>query len=276
MKAKIVFEPHIPTALRRAFEYAGSRGFVASMPQLLAARASAPYDNIIWNTWFTANSEESVVTTPHGNHVVVAINGGGILASPDRIEQSLHANQERLSPYGLTGQTAIKISTKEAQDLLKGKLPDGSEVPLFSFDEFRQGIRNLPMRHGVILDYELARKSKRGYEYFDILKDDPNMIVRAGGVEALAAYLDRFRKRHDTERMGNWHPYNRIDPGQPQTRIPFLAGNRGGIGSDKATGFGYDEEYGLGGDASTVGMARYVAVAPSGTSSNLRDIDFEH
>ncbi len=100
MKARIVFEPHIPTALRRAFEYAGSRGFVASMPQLLAARASAPYDNIIWNTWFTANSEESVVTTPHGNHVVVAINGGGILASPDRIELSLHANQERLSPDG--------------------------------------------------------------------------------------------------------------------------------------------------------------------------------
>ena len=276
MKAKIVFEPHIPTALRRAFEYAGSRGFVASMPQLLAARASAPYDNLIWNTWFTANSEESVVTTPHGNHVVVAINGGGILASPDRIEQSLHANQEHSSPDGLTGQTAIKISTKEAQDLLKGKLPDGSEVPLYSFDELRQGIRNLPIRHGVILDYELARKSRRGYEYFDILKDDPNMIVRAGGVEALAAYLDRFRKRHDTERMGNWHPYNRIDPDQPQTRIPFLAGNRGGIDSDKATGFGYDEEYGLGGDASTVGMARYVAVAPSGTSVNLRDIDFEH
>ena len=29
--------------------------------------------------------------------------------------------------------------------------------------------------------------------------------------------------------MGNWHPYNRIDPDQPQTRIVFLAGNQGGV-----------------------------------------------
>ena len=64
MQAAIIFEPHIPTALRRALEYAGKDGFVASMPALLHARTNAPYDNIIWNTWFTSNSEESVVTTP--------------------------------------------------------------------------------------------------------------------------------------------------------------------------------------------------------------------
>ncbi len=64
MEAEIIFEPHVPNALRRALEYAGDDGFVASMPQLLRARANAPYDNIIWNTWFTSNSEESVVTTP--------------------------------------------------------------------------------------------------------------------------------------------------------------------------------------------------------------------
>ena len=36
-QAKIFFEPHIPTALRRALEYAGDDGFVASMPQLMHA-----------------------------------------------------------------------------------------------------------------------------------------------------------------------------------------------------------------------------------------------
>ncbi len=75
--------------------------------------------------------------------------------------------------------------------------------------------------------------------------------------------------------MGNWHPFNRIDPDQPQTRIPFLAGNKGGIGSDDATGYGYDEEYGMGGDASTVGMARYVAVAPRDMSTSQRELNFE-
>ena len=88
MQAAIIFEPHIPTALRRALHYAGDDGFVASMPQLLHARTNASYDNIIWNTWFTSYTEESVVTTPQGNHVVVAIHGGGIFASPDRFERS--------------------------------------------------------------------------------------------------------------------------------------------------------------------------------------------
>ena len=77
MEAEIIFEPHVPNALRQALEYAGEDGFVASMPQLLHARTYASYDNIIWNTWFTSNSEESVVTTPQGNRVVVAVHGGG-------------------------------------------------------------------------------------------------------------------------------------------------------------------------------------------------------
>ena len=278
MQARMFFEPHIPSALRRALQYAGDDGFVASMPQLLHARSNAPYDNIIWNTWFTANSEESVVRTPQGKHVVVAVHGGGILASPERMERSLHADLSRHNSEGLTGQTAMKISAREARDVLGGRLPDGSEIPVFPFGEFKRGIAHLPRRYGVILDFDLARQAKRGYERFEVLKDEPNMIVRAGGVEPLAVYLDRFRARHDTKLMGNWHPYNRIDPDQPQTRIPFLAGNRGGIGSegnDQGLGWGYDAEYGMGGDASTVGMARYVAVAPRHVGTSLRDLDFE-
>ena len=277
MQAEIFFEPHIPTALRRALDYAGDDGFVASMPQLLHARTHAPFDNIIWNTWFTANSEESVVTTPQGNHVVVAVHGGGIFGSPERFERSLHADLDHHNSEGLTGQTAAKITTREAHDLLDGHLPDGTGFPVYPFAEFRRGIANLPRRYGVILDFAVARRSKRGYEKFEVLKDDPNMIVRAGGVEANIAYLDKFKSRHDTERMGNWHPFNRIDPDVPQTRIPFLAGNRGGIGSEgenQGLGWGYDAEYGMGGDASMVDMARYVAVAPRAVATSLRDLDF--
>ena len=277
MQAEIIFEPHIPTALRRALQYARDDGFVASMPQLLHARANAPYDNVIWNTWFTANSEENVVTTPQGNHVVVAVHGGGIFASPNRFERSFYADLNRHNSEGVTGQSAAKITTQEAHDLLLGKLPDGSEIPIFPFDEFRRGIDNLPMRYGVVLDFKLAQSAKRGYESFDVLRDEANMIVRAGGVEPLAAYLDKFRNRHNTTLMGNWHPYNRIDPNQPQTRILFLAGNKGGVGTEGPDGYaeGYDEEYGLGGDASMIGMARYVAVTPYDVSTSLQNLDFE-
>jgi len=284
MQAAIIFEPHIPTALRRALHYAGDDGFVASMAALLHARTNAPYDNIIWNTWFTSNSEESVVTTPQGNRVVVAVHGGGIFASPDRFERSYHADLNRFNSEGLTGQTAAKITEHEARDVLEGRLPDGSEIPVYAFDEFKRGIAGLPMRYGVVLDFEMARKAKRGYESVDTLRDEPNMIVRAGGMEPLAAYLDKYRNRHNTNLMGNWHPYNRIDPDQPQTRIPFLAGNKGGVGSDDVLTnprltyediHGYDTEYGLGGDASMVGMARYVAVTPRDVSTSLRNLDFE-
>ena len=277
LQAAIFFEPHIPSALQRALDYAGDDGFVASMPQLLHARANAPYDNIIWNTWFTSNSEESVVTTKQRNRVVVAVHGGGIFARPARFERSYHADLDRSNSEGITGQTAAKISEQEGHDLLQGRLSDGAEIPVYPFDEFKRGIKDLPMRYGVILDFELARKSKNGYESFEVLKNEANMIVRAGGVEPLAAYLDKFRDRHNTELMGNWHPYNHIDPDQPQTRIPFLAGNKGGVGSEDEDSYlyGYDSEYGLGGYAAMVGMARYVAVAPRDVSASLQNLDFE-
>ena len=276
MEAEIIFASHLPIALQRALSYAGEDGFVASMPQLLHARTHADYDNIIWNTWFTSYSEESVVTTPQGNHVIVAIHGGGIYASPERFEKMYLATSDYSNTHGYTEQYAGKISAQEARDVLAGRLPDGSELPVYPFAEFKQGISDLPIRYGVILDYELARKSLRGYEEFEVLKDDPNMIVRAGGVEANAAYLDKFRDRHNTDLMGHWHPYNRINPDQSQTRVPFLAGNQGGWGTedDDFGEYGYDSEYGLGGDATMGGMARFVAVAPRDDSSNLRQLPF--
>jgi hypothetical protein len=274
-EAEIIFESYATTAFRRALEYAGDDGFVASMPQLLHARANAPYDNIIWNTWFTSNSEECVVTTKQGNHVVVAVHGGGILATPERFERSLHADLNRSNPEGLTGDYAAKISEREARDVLEGKLPDGTEIPVYPFDDFKRGIADLPRRYAVILDYELARKSKKGFQSFDVLRDEPNMIVRAGGVEPLAAYLDKAQTRHDTKLMGNFHPFDHIDPDQPQTRAIFLAGNNGGVGSEGDYNHGYDSEYGIGGYASMDGMARYVAVAPRDVSTSLRYLDFE-
>jgi len=108
------------------------------------------------------------------------------------------------------------------------------------------------------------------------------MIVRAGGVESAAAYLDKARSRHNTSRMGNWHAFNSIkDPNQPQTRVPTLAGNKGGVGTEDDDGhlYGYDAEYGMGGDSSIhntsmINVARYVAVAPYDASTSVREIPF--
>jgi hypothetical protein len=282
MEAAIFFDSYLPDALRQALEYAGADGFVASLPQLLHARANARYDNIVWNTWFTPNSEESLATTPQGNRVVVAVHGGGIFASPDRFEKLFRASTSRHCEVGFTGLFAGKITGREVRDVLNGKLPDGTEFPVFSFHEFSQGVTGLPRRYAVVIDFETAKKSKSSHEAFDDLKGDPLMIVRAGGIDAAAAYLDKVKCRHNAAKMGSWHPFNTIeDPDQPQTRIPFLAGNRGGTGSEEDDGhlYGYDAEYGVGGDSSIhntsmINVARYVAVAPRNLSESLRNLPF--
>ncbi len=282
MEAAIFFESYLPDALRRALEYAGDDGYVASLPQLLHARANAPYDNIIWNTWFNPNSEESVLTTPQGNHVVVTVHGGGIFASPARFEKLFRASTNRSCEVGFTGMFAGKITEREAHDVLDGKLPDGSKIPVFPFDEFRHGIAALSRRHAVVMDLETAKQCRCGYAAFDDLKDDPLMIVRAGGVEPLAKYLDKARSRHNTAKMGSWHPFNMIkDIDQPQTRVPNLSGNNDGVGSEDDDGhlYGYDTEYGIGGDSwidstSMINVARYVAVAPRDASTSVRHLTF--
>ncbi len=282
MEAAVFFDSYLPYALRGALEYAGEDGFVASMPQLLHARVNAPYDNIIWNTWFNPNSEENLVTSPQGNRVVVTVHGGGIFASPERFESLFRASTGRNSEIGFTGLFAGRIAEREAHDLLAGRLSDGTDIPLFTFDEFKRGVADLPRRYAVVLDFETAKKCRCGYEAFEDLKDDPLMMVRAGGVEAASAYLDKARDRHGSKRMGVWHPFNNIDtPDQPQTRIPNLAGNKGGVGTEDDDGhlYGYDAEYGMGGDSSfhntsMINVARYVAVAPRNESTSVRYLPF--
>ena len=251
---------------------------MASLPQLLHARVNAAYGNIIWNTWFTANSEENVVTTPQGHHVVVVVHGGGIFATPKRLERSYRADLDRSNPAGLTGQYAAKITTREARDLLdRGELPDGSTIPMYAYKEISQGISEVPMRHGIVLDYQMAKNSPNGYELFRNLRRDPLMVARAGGPEATEDYLDRAAARHGTRRMGSFHPFNRIDPDQPQTRLLNLGGNKGGLnseGKDLGLGLGYDLDWGISGNNGLVDMARYVAVAPRDPSKSLRYLDF--
>ena len=161
--------------------------------------------------------------------------------------------------------------------MLAGNLPNGTEIPVFAFDEFKRGVADLPLRYAVVMDFETVRKTKSGYETFEALKDNPLVIIRAGGVEAAAAYLDKARDRHNTSVMGNWHPFERIDPEQPQTRVPFLAGNEGGVGTEEEDDYltGIDTEYGLRGDTGMINVTRYVAVAPRNVWTNLRYLNFE-
>ena len=290
MEAEIIFETHLPDALRQALEYAGDDGFVASMPQLLHSRLNADYGNEIWNTWFfTSNSEESLATTKQGNQVAVMVHGGGIFATPERFRKLYLSSVNRSCKTGFTGLFGAKIAEREARDMAEGKLPDGTEIPVFSFDEIKRGVANLPRRYAIVMDFDLARKSKRGYATFDELKDDPLMIARAGGAEAAAAYLDKAQGYYNTEVMGSWHRFNDMNPDQPQSYIQFLFDCLGGasekvdpairLQGDSDSWFTHyrisrDSGFGLRGDSAMINTARYVAVAPRNESTSVRNLSF--
>ncbi len=290
MEAQIIFEAHLPNALRQALEYAGEDGFVASMPQLLHARVDADYNNEIWNNWFfTSNSEESLATTSQGTRVAVMVHGGGIFSTPDRFRKLYLSNQSRASKTGFTGLFGAKITEHEARNLVEGRLPDGTEIPIVPIDELIRGTTQLPRRYAIVMDFDLAKNSKRGYATFDELKNDPLMIARAGGVEAAAAYLDKAQGYYNTEVMGSWHRFNDMNPDQPQTYIQFLFDCLGGASrkvdpasrmqGDSDSWFTHyrisrDSGFGLRGDSAMINTARYVAVAPRNESTGVRKLSF--
>lgn len=228
-------------SLRKAKKQAEENdGFVATLPQLLKERVLNPYDGVpvdpydaipeedrslfpgagiylklvgdnnkIWSNNLTALSEEDVGKTRQGNMVWVVTHGAGIiLNSPYRIEQAYKPGQR-----GDLSELSY-LSDKEMFDLLDGKLPDGSEIPVYSYDEFKRGIRalsftstsdgknhaieDLTMRYAVVLDFDMAKESFQGRihggsSYFH---DDPLTIVRAGGVEEAVAYINLAQSYH--------------------------------------------------------------------------------
>jgi hypothetical protein len=292
MEASVVYDTHLPDALKRALEYAGDDGFVASMPQLLHARVNAPLDNEIWDTWFfTSNSEENLAMTPQGNHVAVIVHGGGIFARPERFRQLYLTSTWRDTKDGFTGLFGGKILEKEAHDILQGRCPDGAEIPVFPYSEFRIGNNELPRRYAVVMDLEMARSSNCGLVSFEKLKQDPLMIVRAGGVEAACAYLDKARNYYRTEVIGSWHRFDDMDPLHPQTWVPFLydclggAGDKGNLDQSMRTEGMMDSwfthyriprnaGFGIRADTALINTARYVAVAPCDSSTSVRDLPF--
>lgn len=276
MVPRIFFDSYGALALRQAVIYAGDDGFVASLPQILRARVNADYDNIIWNTWFTANSDESIVKTPQGNNVVVIVHGGGITGNPARLEQSLRADMNRHNEHGLTGQYGARITESEARDLLSGRLPDGTEFPIYDFDTIRQGIADLPWRYGVVLDFAKAKESETGYVEFGVMRDHPLAISRAGGGDIAADYFDKAQKRNNTNKMRIEHLHEAINPDELQTCLITLGGNKGGIGSEghEGLGWGYGEDWGFGWSG-PVGMDRYIGVAPHDESATMQQLSFD-
>jgi hypothetical protein len=211
-------------AFEKAIEYAGEKGRVLSLPELIKWRINSDFDSESWINWYTANSEENIGKTPQENSAVLIIHGGGIL-TPKRIENAIND--------GLIN-SAAQYTQKEFSDALEGKMPDNSEIPIYSLEEFKKNnSQNLPIRYGIVMDLKNANSLKSGIYPIDTLRNNDLVIARCGGEETANNYLDKLIYEGYTK-IGNWHRFENVNTEKPSGLLLFLGGL---IGYDFGGGF---------------------------------------
>ena len=211
----------VPIAMREALEYAGSDGVVATLPYHVAGKAAAKKDHYLWKNWFMGMSEENVGIDQRGRFgsagspLVVVVHGGGIL-TPERIEAGYKE--------GLTDEHAAKYRDDEFLDLLEGKLPSGESIELYHVDDVVKGRIVEPFgRYGVVLPFETAKATKNGWQQKKPFLENPLVHARVGTLEHLEAYYKKAKAANGD--LGNYHPFENVNPAQAQGRVLFLDGN---------------------------------------------------
>ncbi len=234
----------LPIALEQALAHAGVDGIVATMPEFISAKVLAPKTHNFWKQWYSVHTEENIGIDRNGKHydrntpVYVLVNGGGIL-TPERIKQAY------TQPQGLIDHSA-KYTDPEFDQLLEGKLPDGSSIPLFKFEDIKSGMTNRPHRFGIVVPYANVQGTKSDYQNKAEFLANPLAIARgAGDIETLEKYFDLAKVTSTAGKVGNWHPFLGREATVPQGRLLFV----------------YIDHSGLSGYY-LVNDGRFVAVAP--------------
>jgi len=206
----------LAVALKESLEYVGSNGYLGTMPELIAAKLKADNHHDFWQRWYSVHTEENIGIDKKGRFynpnepVLVLVNGGGIL-TPERIFKAYE--------NGLVDNSA-RYEQREFDDLLEGKLPDGTAIELYPFDDIKKGISDLPHRFGVVMPYSTAQNTNSGYHQKKAFMENPLVIARAGGIENLEAYYERAK--HSNGNLGCYHPFDGRNASVPQGRVLFL------------------------------------------------------
>ena len=215
----------VAVALQEAYDQMGSDGIIATLPYLIAGKAQADKKSYLWQKWFTGLSEENAgidkkgSLVGKGNGIVISLHGGGILTA-DRIKQAYGE--------GLTPQNAAKFTDDEFDNLLRGVLPTGESINLYTVDDVVKGNISDPFgRYAVWMSAKTAKGTNSGYHKKKGFIENPLVIARSGTLEHLEKY---FNKAKDSDGdVGCYHRFGEIDFRQPQGRVLFVNYAGGGL-----------------------------------------------
>ena len=229
-------------AFREALKYVGPEGILATIPEITAIDGEN-FHNLRGTYYYTAHTEENVGIDKKGRFysknqpVLVIVNGGGLI-TPERIKS---AHLDILEGHIKGG--AIRYHDEEFEELLDGKLPDGSSIPLHCFEDIEKGISNLPHRFGVVIGYRWAALTHSGEHDKKAFLENPLVIARAGGPEHLETY---YQETVFKNQLCNSHQ---------------LIGNERKLPNGRFIGLGHHDE-GLSDKFSHHIMGRFLGVAP--------------
>jgi hypothetical protein len=205
----------LKNALQQALDYNGEF-YLPNMRELISAKVQADKSHKFWKNWYSVHTEENIGIDTQGSfykkgeEIVFLINGGGIW-TPDRIQKAY--DDKLVNGSG-------KINPNEWNDALKGKLADGKSLKnIYTYEEIKKGVSNLPHQYGVVVPYKLFKDLSSGQNQKNNFMKNHIVIARNGGLENLEEYFDLASNSNG---LGCYHVYNARSASTPQGRLLFL------------------------------------------------------
>lgn len=115
-----------PASYGFARQFAGPEGHVATLPEIISARAAQPPEHRIWNTYYTTASSEYFGISRGGTEIVIVAHGNGPLGSLAGIEEAYTPRTFRAD--GRPDSDAGLISAEQFRCLEDGGFGDVSIV----------------------------------------------------------------------------------------------------------------------------------------------------
>jgi hypothetical protein len=211
----------VSVALQEALDFAGTNGYVATMPELITAKLKAEKSHDFWQNWYCVHTEENIGIDTKGRFytanqpVLVLVNGGGIL-TPDRI---MKAYDEEL----VSGSAKYNFDTEWSpliDGLANGEL-FGKSINVYQIEDLISGKKQAKEHNNaIIMPYSMAQGIESGYHKKKGFIENPLAIARAGGIENLESYYEMAKNSNGD--LSCYHRFSGRDGSVPLGRVLFL------------------------------------------------------